>query len=160
MENLLSFVWVDLHAKVCWREFGQGVKAMSNETTTAPYVHIPPLLPQRRETEVPKGNDLKKNSPNLIIYITALIIINIAWPLPLQNPSFQVFFFPTLWNCTFLRGIYWAQISSAVFWEQGKRRNNLALAYLQRGCISLSLCSQIPFDILACVQPKEKERKR
>lgn len=45
-------------------------------TTTAPY--ISPLLPKRRETEVPRGNDLKKTSPNLIIYITALIIINIA----------------------------------------------------------------------------------
>lgn len=122
MESLLSCVWAGLHAKLCWKKFGQGVEARNNKTTTAPYIHIRPLLPQRRETEVPRGNDLKKNSPNLIIYITALILINIAWPLPLQNPSFQ-FFFPILSNCTFLRGIYWAQICSAV--SENKARGEI-----------------------------------
>lgn len=50
--------------------FGQDVKARNNETTTAPHVQHPSSTPpegrQRRETEVPRSNDLEGSSPSLI----------------------------------------------------------------------------------------------
>lgn len=91
--------------------------------------------------------------------ITALIIINTAWPLPLQNPSFQVFFFSSSVKLHFSQRDLLSPNKLCCFWEQGKRRKNLALAYLQRSCISLPLCSQIPFSSSLCSAKRKGEGK-
>lgn len=85
---------------------GQDVKAR-NEITEVPCMPHPSPRIGKGEKQVPRSNGLEGKSPDLIIHITALMIINIAGPSPLQKPSFQ--FSAILLKGTFLRGISWAQ---------------------------------------------------